>query len=133
MVFLAAQSPLHPNALGLDTVFFFDVSSHVLFFADAAVVAVAPSLAAALLADDRSILDANDALGERHDTWVMCHHQHRAGRVGGDLRQNFHDGVSILAVERGGWLVGKDDRCVADDRARDRDALLLAARKRARK
>src|SRR5262249_8987322 len=45
-----------------------------------------------------------------------------------DLGQELHDGVAVLAVERGGRLVSEDGRRVAHDRARDRDTLLLAAR-----
>ena len=51
----------------------------------------------------------------------------------GDLRQQRHHGVSVLAVERRRRLVGENDGRIADDGARDRDALLLAAAELARK
>src|SRR5262249_54123269 len=88
--------------------------------------------AVALLTHDASILDAHDAIGKGHYTRVMGHHQHRTRRVPGDAREHVHDGLSVLAVERGGRLVSEDRRRVADDRARDRDALLLAAAEFAR-
>src|SRR5215470_20100053 len=88
--------------------------------------------AAALLTHDASILDAHDAIRKRHYTRVMGHHQHRTRRIPGNVREHVHDGVSVLAVEGGGRLVGENRRRVADDGARDRDALLLAAAKLAR-
>ena len=47
-------------------------------------------------------------------------------------REHRHDRLAVFAVERGGRLVGQNRRSVADDRARDRDALLLAAAELAR-
>src|ERR1019366_8245849 len=38
-----------------------------------------------------------------------------------------------LGIEVAGWFVGQDERGLPDDRARDRDALLLAARQDARR
>ena len=46
----------------------------------------------------------------------------------GELAQQLHHRQRGLGVERGGRLVADEDRRVAAERARDRDALLLAAR-----
>src|SRR5215470_2435349 len=58
---------LHPLALDHDAAF---------FVISAALFAAALLDVAALFTDDAPILDADDALGERHDAGVMRHHQH---------------------------------------------------------
>src|SRR5262249_15532053 len=118
------SSSLHPLALDHDAAFIVSAA----LFNDAAFFA----WLRALLTDDAAILDPHDALGEWHDPRVMCDHQHGAGRVLRDPRENLHDGVPVLAVERGGRLVCENRGRLADDRARNRDPLLLAARKLAR-
>ena len=42
--------------------------------------------------------------------------------------QEAHDRLAVHGVERAGRLVGEQQPALADDRARDRDALALAAR-----
>ena len=42
----------------------------------------------AFLADDASVLDMNDAVGERQEPRIMGHDQHAARRVLGDLGQD---------------------------------------------
>ena len=58
--------------------------------------------------------------------------QHAAAAVLGDVGQQRHHGLAVLAVERRGRLVGQDHRRIAGDRAGDGDALLLAAAQLAR-
>src|SRR5690606_20111500 len=57
---------------------------------------------------------------------VRDHADRRA--VGMELGKERHHGLTILRVEVTGRLVGQQDRRLADQRARDRDALLPAAR-----
>src|SRR5215470_17767395 len=85
-----------------------------------------------LLAGDAAILNMNDSTGERQQTPVVCHHQHAAPSVPGDVGEDGHDGAAILAVQCGGRLICKDGRRVANDRARDRNTLLLTAAELAR-
>ena len=63
----------------------------------------------------------------------MCDDQYRAGRIFGDLRQNFHDRETVLAVQGAGRLIREDRGWIAHDGASDRDTLLLAAAHFARK
>src|SRR5829696_171543 len=60
---------------------------------------------AALFADDEAVLDAQDAIGKRYGARIMGDCQHRAALVLGDLRQQRHDGETVLAVEGSGRLV----------------------------
>ena len=48
-------------------------------------------------------------------------------RVCVDRPQHFHDVTPVGRVEIPGWLVGQHDRRIVGQRARQRDALLLAA------
>src|SRR6266850_2486706 len=58
----------------------------------------------------------------------MGHHDdRRAGFV--DLRQQRHNRVAVLGVQVSRGLVGKNQLRVRNERTRDRDALLLPARK----
>src|SRR5262249_11451658 len=65
------------------------------------------------LADDAAVLDTYHAIGERQDAGVVRHHQHAMRRVLGDLGEQRHDGVAILAVQRGRRLVRQDGRWIA--------------------
>src|SRR5262249_14197763 len=87
---------------------------------------------ASFLTDDVSVFNADHPIGERQYAGIMGDHQYAARMVLRDLGEQLHDRVAILAVERRGRLVGEDGRRVADDGARDGDALLLAARELAR-
>jgi hypothetical protein len=84
-----------------------------------------------LIVDDPAVFDAKDSIRERHDARVVRDDEHRARRILGEFGQDHHHRLAVLAVERRGRLVGEDDRWIADDGARDRDALLLAAGERA--
>src|SRR5271166_966775 len=85
------------------------------------------SRASLFFTDNESILDANDPIGERQYTRIMGDDQHRAGRVFGNRGQYGHDGMTVLAIQCGGRLVGENSRSIPGNRARDGDALLLAA------
>ena len=91
-----------------------------------------PRRPAGFLADDAAVLDMDDPVGERHEPRIVGDDQHAAARVLGDVRQDTHDGLAVLAVQRGGRLVGQDHRRIADDRARNRHPLLFAAAELAR-
>ena len=63
----------------------------------------------------------------------MRHDQHAAcPRSLAISARMLHDGLAVLAVQRGGRLVGQDDGRIADNGARNRDALLFAAAEFAR-
>src|SRR5262249_38572719 len=57
------------------------------------------------LPDDAAVLDPYHAIGERQDAGIVLHHQHAMRRILGDLGEQRHDGVAILAVQRSGRLV----------------------------
>ena len=82
---------------------------------------------AARRADDLAVAQPDRALGARGDLRIVGDDEDRdAGLV--DLGEQIHDLLARLAVERAGRLVGEDQPRLADQRARDRDALLLTAR-----
>ena len=89
--------------------------------------------AAALIVDDPAVFDAKDSIRERHDARIVRDDEHGARRILGELGQHRHHCLAVFAVERRSRLVSENHRRIADDGARDRDALLLAAGERARK
>ncbi len=70
------------------------------------------------------------AYGMRRGSWVTTSTPRPKSLR--DIGQDRHDRLAVLGVERRGRLVGEDHRRIADHRARDGDALLLAARELAR-
>jgi hypothetical protein len=79
-----------------------------------------------LICDKRAILEPQDAPRVMRDVLVMGHHHNRAaGAV--ELLEQRKDSLPRATVERAGWLVSEDQRGIADERARDRHSLLLAA------
>jgi hypothetical protein len=82
---------------------------------------------AALLIDDPSILDMDDAIRKGQQPRVMRHDQHGVFAFPGDFGKYLHDRLAILAIECGGRFVGKNDGRISDNGPGDRDALLLAA------
>src|SRR5262249_14882870 len=81
----------------------------------------------------RAILDVDDAIGEFEEPRVVRHHQDSAAVVSGDAGEDGHDRLAVGAVERSGRLIGEDRRRLGNNRAGNRDALLLAAAQIARK
>src|SRR5262245_16725410 len=71
------SSSLHPFALDHDAAFVVNIA----LFNAGALLAAARLRDVALFADDTSILDTDNAFGERHYTRVMSDHQHGAGGV----------------------------------------------------
>src|SRR5436190_4127071 len=90
-------------------------------------VSIVPPGKSLLLADNAPVLDAHDAVGERHYTRVVRDDQHCAHRIFGNAGENGHDRMTVLAVEGGGRLIGENGACVAGNRAGDGHPLLLAA------
>src|SRR3984893_7980985 len=84
-------------------------------------------LGAAFLADNQAILDAQHPVGERNGSGIVGDGQNRAALVGGDLREELHDGKPVFAVERRRRLVGQNHRRRTDERTRNGNALLLSA------
>src|SRR5688572_28845228 len=75
-------------------------------------------------ADDLAVAEADGALRARGDFRIVRHDEHRDARAM-DLREEVHDLLARLAIERARRLVGEDQARLPDQRARDRDALLL--------
>ena len=73
-----------------------------------------------------AIAHLEDAIGMRGDVRVVRDQHDRVVFVAQSLEQR-QDLLAGPAVERTGGLVGEQDRRTVDQRARDRDALLLAA------
>ena len=81
-----------------------------------------------LVADHAALLEGDDALPERgDDVGVVGGHEHGHAELV-DPQQELEDLPADQRVEVAGRLVGDDDARVVDERARDRGALLLAAR-----
>src|SRR5262245_42429732 len=88
---------------------------------------------AALFAHDASVFDVHHSIGEAQYTRVVRDDQHPARGIPGDLGEQRHDRVAVLAVERGRGLIRENGRWLSHDRPRDRHALLLAAAELERK
>src|ERR1051326_7173602 len=59
-------------------------------------------------------------------TGIVCHHHHRGLFDIVQLSEDLDNLIAHLAIEIPGRLIGEEKFGIADDRARDRDALLLA-------
>ncbi len=82
----------------------------------------------AAVGDDRAVAQQHHAVGERSHLGVMRHQYDREPAAAIEPLQGGHDVERSFGVEVPGRLVGEEDRRVVDQRARHRDALLLAAR-----
>ena len=85
----------------------------------------APSPAALL--DDPAVGEEQDPVGHRRSAGVVSDHHDRLTVVT-DGAEQLEDLAARPRVEVAGRLVGEDDLRPGDERARDRDALLLSAR-----
>ena len=89
--------------------------------------AMSGSEAGPRLVDDAAVAQEDDSVGPRGVRGVVGHEDRRAAAVAVGAEEA-HDGLAGHRVERAGRLVGEEDLAAADQRPRDRDALLLAAR-----
>src|SRR5262245_52235337 len=71
------------------------------------------------------------AIGVARVTRVVRHHAD-GGAAAVQLAKQVHHRFAAARIEISSWLVSEQDQRLACDRARDRDALLLTARKLAR-
>ena len=79
-----------------------------------------------------AVLEVDDAVGDVEDAVVVRDQQDGDALLLGEVVHQVDDVAAGLLVERRGRLVGEDDARPRGERARDRDALLLAARELAR-
>ena len=78
--------------------------------------------------DNPPVAKHYDPLREsRHLDFVRHRNDRDARRI--ELREDIHHLFGCVGVERAGGLIGQEHRRAVDDRPRDRDALLLPARK----
>jgi hypothetical protein len=59
--------------------------------------------------DNLAILDIDDAIGERQRARIVGDDQNGTFLLFGDAREQRHDLLAVLGVERGSRLVRKDD------------------------
>ena len=81
---------------------------------------------------DDAVAEAHDAARPGGDVGLVRDHRDRDAALLVERRQQFHDLGAGRGVEVAGRLVGEQHLRRRDDGARDRDALLLAARELAR-
>ena len=79
------------------------------------------------VADDLAVGEEEHAVGDRRGVRVVGDHHGRLAEVGDHAAQEREDLAAGARVEVAGRLVGEHDRRPRDERAGDRDALLLAA------
>ena len=76
---------------------------------------------------DPPVLDCDDAVSESGEARIVRDAQHGCALLLRALAQEIHDDMAVLAVERGGRLVGEDQLRLLGEGAGDRDTLLFAA------
>ena len=76
--------------------------------------------------NDASVFDFDDAVGLTGDVRVVRDHDDRV-TLTVQLLDDFHDGFAAFGIQRAGRFVGQNDFTAVHQRARDADALLLAA------
>ena len=84
------------------------------------------------LRHEHALVEMQRALGARRRVRIVRHHDDGLALVAIERLQQIEDLVARLAIEVARRLVAEQQRRVGDDRARDADALLLAARELAR-
>ncbi len=83
---------------------------------------------AAQLLHDQAVVEEEDPVGDRGCARLVRDHHGCLAVAVGRVPHELEDLAARLRVEVPGRLVGEEDRRPRDERARDRDALLLAAR-----
>ena len=78
--------------------------------------------------DDATVAHRHDAVGPRGEARLVRHEHDGRAAVGRQRGEELDDLVAARGVERAGRLVGEQQAPGPDDRAGDRDALLLATR-----
>ena len=81
---------------------------------------------------EHALLEVQRPLGARRGVRIVRHHDDGLAVLAVERLQQVEDLVAGLAIEVAGRLVAEQQRRIGDDRARDADALLLAARQLAR-
>ena len=84
-------------------------------------------LGARKLLDDVAVGEEEDAVGDRRRAGVVSDHHRRLACFLDCQAKQFEDLTARLRVEVAGRLVREDDRRLGDERAGNRDALLLSA------
>src|SRR5664280_981372 len=79
--------------------------------------------------DEAALVEVQRVVGVLGGLWIVGDHQHRLAVVAVERAQEAQHLLGRLAVEVTGGLVADEQGRVGDDRARDRDALLLPAGK----
>src|SRR5437868_5753834 len=82
-------------------------------------------MARPLFTFERAILNVNNPVRERHHPGVVRHDQDGSCLLFRDPAKDRHDLAAVLSVECRSGLIRKDDRWVANNRACDRNSLLL--------
>src|ERR671937_2284476 len=82
---------------------------------------------AAELLDDQAVVQEENAIRDCGRAWIVRDHYGRLLIRVDRLAHELEDLAARRRVEVAGRLVGEDDRRTADERASNRDALLLAA------
>ena len=80
------------------------------------------------LFDDPALIHHQDAVAGEHGCEAMRDHE-RGAMTHQFFQRRLHQRLAF-GIERGGGFVEQQQRRIAQDRARDRDALALAARQR---
>src|SRR5262247_4154343 len=79
-----------------------------------------------------AVVHMRDAVRVMEHTRVMGHDNYRPTRLHGMRSQQLHDGLTASMVKSGGGLVAHDDARLMNQRAGNRDALLLSTGQRRR-
>ena len=83
-------------------------------------------------AADAAVFHLRDTVGETEDAVVMGHDDDAALGRAGKIADKLHDVGAGILIERRGRLIADQQRRLMHEGARDRHALLLAARERVR-
>src|SRR5690606_31869368 len=79
--------------------------------------------------DDRAVRETDRAPRARGEVWIVRDEHERRAALAVELLEQLDDGLARAGVEVPGRLVGEQDLGLVDERARERDALLLPAGK----